>query len=75
MHAIYKLSPGIAKQRMTVKAFRYSEDMHKFLCIGSNGLEWFEVKPGNPCKAGVYAYAGGQWHNVKHLDISALAHI
>ena len=28
-----------------------------------------------PLKAGTYAFVGGQWHNVKSLDPSILAHV
>ena len=61
--------------RLTVKGFKTSNDMHKFLNTGTNAAPgaWRESSKG--LKPGVYAYAGGHWHNVNKLDASALAHI
>ena len=61
------------KARMTIKLFKTSDAMYTFLNTGSNALTWKESNKG--LKAGVYAYAGGAWHNVKSLDSSVLAHI
>ena len=60
-------------ERMKIKNFKSSETMHGFLNTGSNALHWRESAQG--LKSGTYAYAGGQWHNVKSLDSSLLAHI
>ena len=64
------------KDRLTVKTFQTSEAMHAFLNKQYDN-KWRIVGEGNayPSKAGVYAYAGGQWHNVRNLDASVLAHI
>lgn len=74
MHTIEKHtgSFGGAKFRMTIKAFKCADDMHGFLNKQRDNT-WNESTKG--LKAGVYAYAGGQWHNVKSLDASVLAHI
>jgi hypothetical protein len=72
MFTIQKTTPSISRQRMTIKAFKTSDDMHKFLNKQTDN-SWRESDKG--LKAGVYAYAGGQWHNVKSLDSSVLAHI
>lgn len=69
---ICKKSPGIARQRMVIKSFQYSEDGYKFLNKQINN-NWTEYK--GELKSGTYAYAGGVWHNVKKLDSSILAHI
>jgi len=69
---IKKVSPGISRQRMKIKAFKDSELGYKFLNSQPNN-DW-GVYEGN-LKAGIYAFAGGQWHNVKNLDASVLAHI
>lgn len=61
------------RDRMAIKAFRDRTAMYEFLAKGSNSLSWRESTRG--LKPGVYAYAGGQWHNVKRLDPSMLAHI
>ena len=61
------------KTRLHIKSFKYSDDMHKFLNKGSNSLTWFESN--KDLKRGIYAYAGGQYHNVKTLDPCVLAHI
>jgi hypothetical protein len=58
---------------MTIKGFKYADDMHKFLNTADNALHWKESTLG--LKPGTYAYAGQQWHNVKSLDISVLAHV
>ena len=63
----------LGRERKTIKSFKNADDMHKFLNKGDNALNWKESTLG--LKRGVYAYAGGQWHNVKSLDSSVLAHI
>lgn len=69
---ICKHSPGIARQRLVILEFKFADDGHGFLNRQPNN-DWQpytgELRPGT------YAYAGGQWHNVKSLDPSALAHI
>ena len=66
--------PGtLCKERLIIKGFRHSDDMHKFLCDGGNALTWKQSARG--FKPGTYAYAGGKWHNVKSLDSTVLAHI
>ena len=47
--------------------------MHQFLNKSDNANNWKESALG--LKSGLYAYAGGKWHNVKTLDASILAHI
>jgi hypothetical protein len=69
---LQRTTPQLSRQRMTIKAFAYAEDMYAFLNKQSNN-DWKESNHG--LKAGVYAYAGGQWHNVKSLDASVLAHV
>jgi hypothetical protein len=61
------------KERLQIKSFASSNDMHTFLCKGDNALRWRQSA--KDLKPGVYAYAGGKWHNVKHLDACMLAHI
>lgn len=60
-------------ERMNVKEFQDRTAMHEFLNKGSNSLSWREHTAG--LNSGTYARAGGQWHNVKSLDPSVLAHI
>jgi uncharacterized protein YdeI (YjbR/CyaY-like superfamily) len=60
------------KERLHIKSFKHSEDMHKFLNKQTNN-NWRESN--KQLKTGIYAYAGGQYHNVKSLDHSILAHI
>ena len=65
---------GNFKERLHVKAFKDSDAMYTFLCSKYNDWNiWKESVKG--FKTGIYAYAGGQYHNVKSLDISILAHI
>ena len=61
------------RDRLEVKAFKSSDDMHRFLNKGANGNLW-RVHVGG-LKPGLYAHAGGKWHNVKSLDAMSLAHI
>lgn len=73
------------KERLIIKGFKSSDDMHKFLNTADNALTWQEIKmfprlesrtPEKAVnKAGTYAYLGGQWHNVKTLDSTVLAHV
>jgi hypothetical protein len=87
-NTIRTLKGACKGERMQVKAFKTSEDMHKFLNTGDNAHKWretidqTETHPGawgacneKTLKPGKYAWAGGQWHNVKSLDASVLAHI
>ena len=69
--------------RLVVKAFNSIELAHEFMNKQPHN-NWqpnsFADYMGNipatkELKAGTYAYAGGQYHNVKSLDPSALAHI
>lgn len=70
----YKMMHSLGtKERLTIKAFSTSDAMHKFLSTGDNALRWRETNKW--LKPGTYAYAGGSWHNVKHLNASTLAHI
>ena len=70
-HTVQMTTHSISRQRMTIKAFKTSDDMHKFLNKQEDN-NWRESDKG--LKAGVYAYAGGQWLNVKSIDPTALAH-
>jgi hypothetical protein len=63
----------LRKERLVVRGFKHSCDMHAFLSKGDNARRWRVSDKG--LKPGTYAYAGGKWHNVKTLDASALAHI
>jgi hypothetical protein len=72
------------RERMTIRGFKTIDDMHKFLNAQNNN-DWkitgvpdysghFDPKLA-ALKPGIYAYAGGEWHNVKTIDPSVLAHI
>lgn len=61
------------KQRLIIKSFKYADDAHKFLNKQPDN-KW-DIYNGPITKPGIYAYAGGAWHNVKSLDASVLAHI
>ncbi len=70
------------KERLRVKAFKNSNDLGAFLCKQDDN-SWKAIEAGAmsylrvpyPVKSGLYASAGGNWHNVKTLDASILAHI
>lgn len=76
---LYRSNRQMKGERLTVKGFKYSDDAYAFLGKQPNN-DWKEL-PASICgmpipqKAGTYASAGGQWHNVKSLDPSVLAHI
>lgn len=71
---------GDIKTRLHVKAFKNGNGLGAFLCRQSDN-SWQECSAEKqdaqkyPVKTGVYAFAGGQWHNVKNLDPSILAHV
>lgn len=75
----------IWRERITVKSFNDDTLAHAFLNTGDNANKWgyravFPYRdasaPKQPVnKAGVYAFLGGQWHNVKSLDSSILSQI
>lgn len=67
--------PGTTcRDRLIIKGFKDSDSMNRFLCGPENDFnKWKESTKG--LKPGKYAYAGGQWHNVKSLDSSVLAHV
>jgi len=60
------------KERLHVKAFKHSGDMYAFL--GKQPNNNWKVNQ-HDFKTGIYAFAGGKWHNVKQLDALTLAHI
>lgn len=75
MHTIESLAPhnALAKHRLVIKGFKTTDDMHRFLNKADNSLR-YRISD-KSLKPGTYAFAGGQWHNVKSLDASILAHI
>ena len=61
--------------RLIIKTFKDADTMHRFLNSQYDN-RWTERHASHADKkAGTYAFAGGQWHNVSKLDASALAHI
>jgi len=64
---------GMCKSRTRIKSFKTSQAMHEFLNKQTDNSWKVSTKEG--MKSGLYAFAGGQWHNVKSLDPSVLAHI
>ena len=72
------------KERLVIKGFKDKSALYDFLAKQDNN-NWQEIeyfprlqnsdKPKLITKAGTYAYAGGNWHNVAKLDPSILAHI
>jgi len=72
------------KTRLHIKGFKSSDAMHEFLNKQANNQWVINSEPDYlggfneelaKLKGGQYAYAGGQYHNVKTLDPSILAHI
>jgi len=64
-----RVSGSMCKDRKIIKSVR---DAHAFLNKQFDNT--WSIYDGD-LKAGTYAYAGGQWHNVKNLDPSVLAHV
>ena len=75
-HTIQKMvsagNPQRMHQRMHIKRFKSSDEMHGFLNKQTNN-DWKESK--HDLKSGKYVYAGGEWQNVKGIDPSALSHM
>jgi hypothetical protein len=63
------------KERLHIKSFATADAAHGFLNKQFDNL-WSIARPEHSDKkAGIYAFAGGQWHNVRSLDSTVLAHI
>lgn len=77
MNVAYKLdqSRGMGRERLHIKAFKSWQEMESFLNKQTDN-SWRKLcNASYPQKTGVYAFARGQWHNVKSLDSSVLAHV
>ena len=73
-YSTYKTCGNLFNSRVQVKVFSTGQNMHNFLNKQRDN-EW-KINDGKlPAKSGTYAYAGGEWHNVKSLDSSVLANI
>lgn len=74
---------GYKGVRLTIKGFKSMELAHEFMNKQSNNdwkpnsfASYNNVIPDTKdLKPGIYAFAGGKFHNVKSLDPSVLAHI
>jgi len=74
-YAIAKVTGEVFKLRMTVKRFKHADEMHKFLNSQYDN-NWKDISEKHEAfKAGVYAFVGQRWQNVKSLDSSVLAHV
>lgn len=60
------------RTRLQIKTFKTSQAMYEFLNKQPNN-DWQPSE--KDLKSGLYAYAGGVWHNVKSLDACILSHI
>ena len=78
-YSIRKTNGKMKGERIRVKTFKEAQLMHEFLNKQTDNTWQINNQLGIfkslPHKAGLYAYAGGQWHNVKSLDSTTLAHI
>lgn len=78
MHTVFKISGRFGHERLTVRGFKYSDDMHRFLNRGDNSCTWkkSETTRGmSGLKPGTYAKVAGEWLNVRTLDVAVLAHV
>ena len=66
---VEKTSLGVARQRRTVKRVN---DAYAFLAKQCDNTWKLHTEGWKP---GIYAYVGGNWHNIKNLDSSVLVHI
>jgi len=74
-HAIAKVTGSVFNLRMTVKRFKHADEMHKFL-NSQYSNDWKDISGKHEAfKAGVYAFVGQRWQNVKSIDFRALAHV
>lgn len=64
-------------ETLIVRGFKERSNMHKFLNDGDNANHWRECdeSKGDPMKPGKYKWAGQQWHDIKKLDPTTLAHL
>lgn len=62
---------GMCKQRLHIKAFKTQDVMFTYLNKQSDNKWQLSARS---LKSGIYAFAGGQWLNVKTIDATALAH-
>lgn len=69
------IKTGLVSSRMKIRSFKTSDAMHDFIAKESNHTINPPVPYDGPLKTGTYAFAGGNWHNIKTLDPSVLAHI
>ena len=71
MAKIKRMDGRLGHERLKIKQFKTAEAMHKWLNKQDNN-DWALYD--GPLKPGTYARAGGEWHNVKGMDPSLLAH-
>ena len=79
---IIKQTGSFGRDRYIVKGFKCLQTMHKFLSsqTGCFHNQYIEHTPdgayrGVPQKSGTYAYAGGQYVNIKKLEPWQFAHV
>ena len=64
---------GVFQDRLHIKGFCSSDEMHRFLNKEDNACRWHESRRG--LKPGCYVMAGGDLRDVRSLDAGALAHL
>jgi len=65
-------SGTLGHERLTIRRFANEQAMHKWINARYDNL-WRPYT--GPLKAGIYAYVGGEWRNVKSIDRCLLAHV
>lgn len=73
MFKIQSVSGGLGRERLRIRSFRFSHDMHRFLNRGDNALRWREY--GGPLRSGTYARLGGEWRSTRDVEPSLLNHV
>lgn len=81
-YLIIRETGNFGRERYIVKGFKCLQTMHKFLNsqTGFSHNHFIEHTPNGlyrdvPQKSGTYVFAGGQYHNVKTIEPSSLAHL
>jgi hypothetical protein len=77
MYKISKRNGSLGHERLTIKGFKFSDQLDQFLNKQYDN-SWSKVKAGSPLmdlKPGTYAFIGQKWVNVKEIDIFTLPHV
>jgi hypothetical protein len=69
---IEKFSGPLGHERLTIKNFKTSDAMGRFMTTGDNGLRW--CTSSKNLKPGTYVMLGGEYRNIKSIAPMMLSH-